>query len=61
MENELRDTYTPRIAAGLLGVKPSTIYKWVREGKLKTFRFFPRGKIYILAESVNELLKKGKA
>lgn len=52
-----RKLLRPDEAASLLKVSRWTIYRWIEEGRLKGTKV-GRGTLRILAESVEELIKK---
>ena len=46
-------------AAGFLNLDPSTIHKWIKQGKLQTIQI--DGKTRVIVEKAAELVPKGKA
>lgn len=49
-------TYSPRRVADMLGVNQVTVWRWCRDGKVKSFRR-PSGQTRIPQEEVNRLLE----
>jgi len=60
--DQISKTYTVPEVAKLLGVTPSTVRVWVKQGKMKGIQFFDQGRITIPREEVEkQLAKLGKA
>ena len=54
MENS--KVYAPKEVAQLLGVKRGTVWKWIREGKLKAFH---AGGLYRISQEDLDAFKRG--
>ena len=57
---EIRKFFTAKTVAEMFDIKPNTVWKWVREGKLRSTRL-TQGVTRFDPADIDEFIKKGQA